>query len=100
MGFFSRIGRGSLFIRAAESHDASGAAEGLLLRFGEAIEEPLQIRLGKAGAIVGSKLNSRSKPLLGHRYLNAFDGRDQLRQLRLGLHQRSCGLDHFARFHP
>ena len=46
IGFFSRIGRGSLFARASGSRDASG--ERLLLRFGEAIEESLQVGLREA----------------------------------------------------
>ena len=70
------------------------------LRFGELVEDRLKIRHEQAAAVGGAQFDPRAEARLGHRHLDAFDLGDQLGELRLGLHQRSCRLDHWGRFHP
>jgi hypothetical protein len=76
----------------------SGVAERLLLGLGKAIQDLLQVRLGKAGVISRTQLDTGAEAFLGHRHLDSFNASDQLSQLWLGLHQRPRGLDHAARF--
>src|SRR5262249_29288881 len=98
-GFLSRITLPRVASSRARFYGAgSGAAERLLLRVGEPVQQTLEVGDLESRALLGPDLDSRAEAFLRHRHLDSLHRLDQPGKLRLRLHQGSRNLDHEGRF--